>query len=69
MSVPDAAHLRRWTKAVALLAMMVWVAWSGFKPGPEDSARWYDRAIRAVGGLMILALLLAGFISNLLDGN
>jgi hypothetical protein len=39
-----------------------WLAWSGFRPGHHDPKKWYDRAIRIVGGLMLLALMVGGLI-------
>ena len=52
-------------RMVAILAAVGWTAWSGFRPGPSDSRRWYDRAIRLIGGLILLAALTAGVLMNL----
>jgi hypothetical protein len=40
---------------------------SGVSPTQFDSKAWYDRVIRAVGGLIILLMLLAGFALLLSD--
>jgi hypothetical protein len=58
----------RWVKVVALFAALLWTAYSGFRPGPDDSSKWYDRAIRAIGGLLVLVCMAYGFIL-LLKGN
>jgi hypothetical protein len=49
-------------RIVGILAAIGWTAWSGFRPGPSDSRKWYDRLIRAVGGLIVLAALTFGLI-------
>jgi hypothetical protein len=69
MSTPDAIHIRKGLKIIAMLVMAGWITWSGFRPGREDSAKWYDRAIRAVGGLMILAVLIAGLFVTMFETN
>lgn len=35
---------------------------SGISPGPEDSTAWYDRAIRTVGGTIVLIFFAAAII-------
>ena len=52
-------------RVVAILAAFGWTAWSGFRPGPSDSRKWYDRAIRAIGGLILIAVLTFGLILKL----
>jgi hypothetical protein len=47
---------------IAVLVAVAWVAWSGLRPGHGDSRKWYDRLIRAVGGLIVLAALTFGLI-------
>lgn len=49
-------------RVAAIVAAVAWVTWSGFRPGPGDSPKWYDRTIRAVGGLIVLAGLTFGLI-------
>ena len=51
--------------SAVLVAAMGWTAWSGFRSRPSDSRKWYDRAIRAIGGLIILAALAFGLIQRL----
>jgi hypothetical protein len=34
----------------------------GIRPGPLDPRAWYDRALRAVGGLLILLVLGTGLV-------
>ena len=52
-------------RVVAIIAAVGWTAWSGFKPGRSDSRKWYDRLIRAIGGLIVLAFLTFGLILKL----
>lgn len=40
---------------------------SGISPRPGDPRAWYDRAIRSVGGLIILFMLLCGVIILVVD--
>jgi hypothetical protein len=36
-------------RVIGILLAIGWTVWSGFRPAPSDSRKWYDRAIRAVG--------------------
>jgi len=47
-----------WIKVAALLVIVGWTAWSGRRPGVGDSRAWYDRTIRAVGGLILFCFVL-----------
>ena len=49
-------------RVIAVLAGLSWTAWSGFRPAHGDSRTWYDRTIRAAGGLILLAVLVFGLI-------
>jgi hypothetical protein len=40
---------------------------SGISPGPDDPRAWYDRAIRAGGGLIIMLTLAIGAILLFVD--
>lgn len=40
----------------------------GMSPGHDDPKAWYDRAIRAIGGAIILLTLSFGVILLVLDG-
>ena len=40
-----------------------WIAWSGIRPSRSDSKKWYDRTIRIVGGLMLMAVAIGGVIA------
>jgi hypothetical protein len=51
-----------WIRMIAIVAAVGWTAWSGFKAGEGDSRKWYDRTIRLVGGLIVLAGLTFGLI-------
>jgi len=56
-----------WIRVVALFAGLLWTIYSGFRPGLGDSARWYDRTIRTVGGLVVLVGMAYGFFLLLTD--
>lgn len=63
---PRGVQIAIWlVRGIAILAAVGWTAWTGFRPGPSDSRKWYDRAIRAIGGLIVLAVLAAGLLMNL----
>jgi hypothetical protein len=51
-----------WLRTVAIFGGMGGIFWSGIRPGRDDSRKWYDRAIRAVGGAIILTGLGFGLI-------
>jgi len=40
---------------------------SGISPGPTDPKAWYDRAIRSIGGVIIVLVLLFGAALLLID--
>jgi len=40
---------------------------SGVWPGPDDPKAWYDRAIRAIGGVIILLVLFFGLLPLIID--
>jgi len=40
---------------------------SGISPGPTDPKAWYDRAIRSIGGAIILLVLLFGVALLIID--
>jgi len=40
---------------------------SGVRPGPGDSSKWYDRAIRAIGGTLVLLAFLLCFVIALMN--
>lgn len=70
VSTPNGAPtIIGWVRIIAMIAAIGWTAWSGFKPGGGDSQKWYDRAIRAIGGLLILLVLLAGLILELTESH
>jgi hypothetical protein len=62
-SVNTHSFYRAVTSIVALFGTIK----SGISPTQFDSKVWYDRAIRVVGGLIILLVLLAGFALLLSD--
>jgi len=39
---------------------LAWLAKTIVKPGPGESLRWYDRALRAIGVLLVLVFLTFG---------
>ncbi len=41
-----------------------YLVWTGIRPGRDDPKAWYDRAIRIVGGLMILVVLTVGVLAK-----
>jgi hypothetical protein len=49
------------------LILLVNLVRSGISPGPEDPKAWYDRAIRAIGGTMILLAFAFGAIVLIFD--
>jgi hypothetical protein len=53
-------HLR----VVGIFLAVIWTIWSGVRPSSGDSKAWYDRAIRAIGGVIILLVLLRGLYLN-----
>jgi len=40
---------------------------SGISPGRDDPKKWYDRAIRVVGGILIFLVLVFGAILAWMD--
>jgi hypothetical protein len=48
-------------KAVSFVLALFGIIKSGVSPTEFDSKTWYDRAIRVVGGIIILLLFGAGF--------
>ena len=56
MTLPNAL---RWFFTILVLLSIAKTAWSGIRPGPDDPKAWYDRLIRSVGGIIVLAFLLA----------
>lgn len=54
-------------KIVTSFAALFGLIKSGVSPTEFDPKAWYDRAIRVVGGLIILALLIAGIVLTLAD--
>ena len=63
-----ACEMAQWTlwglRTAAIFASLAWIVWSGIKPKPRDSKAWYDRVIRAVGGVIIMLALLYGLYLN-----
>jgi hypothetical protein len=57
-----------WTLAIDMLTLWGWIAWTGFRPTGGFSRKGYDRAIRAVGGVLLVALILLGMVFELLNG-
>jgi len=49
-----------WIKVVVLFAALLWIVYSGFRPGLGNSKKWQDRAIRIVVGLLILVCMAYG---------
>lgn len=54
-------------KAVTSFVALFGLIKSGVSPTEFDPKAWYDRAIRVVGGLIILLVLVTGFALVLLD--
>jgi hypothetical protein len=54
-----------WFRTVAIFFFIAVTIWSGIRPGADDSRKWYDRTIRALGGLIILLALGFGLILQL----
>ncbi|HET7108902.1 MAG TPA: hypothetical protein VFI38_18965 [Candidatus Acidoferrum sp.] len=54
-------------KVVTSFAALFGLIKSGVSPSEFDPKAWYDRAIRVVGGLIILAMLIAGIVLTLAD--
>jgi hypothetical protein len=54
-------------RIVTSFAALFGIIKSGVSPSALDPKAWYDRAIRVVGGLIILAGLIAGFVLVLAD--
>jgi len=54
-------------KALTSFAALFGIIKSGVSPTQFDPKAWYDRAIRVVGGLIILLCLVAGFVLVLID--
>ncbi len=50
-----------WWQAFGFLTLFDTIK-GGFSPGPLDPKAWYDRAIRIVGGILILLVLTAGIV-------
>jgi hypothetical protein len=40
---------------------------SGMNPGPGDPKAWYDRAIRVVGGILILLVLGGALVVTIME--
>jgi hypothetical protein len=53
---PVQLGIAAWIKIGLLFVALMWVAYTGIRLGPRDSRKWYDRTIRALGGLLVLAL-------------
>jgi hypothetical protein len=49
------------------LGVLTGIVRSGIKPGPSDPNKWYDRAIRIVGGLLIGLMALLGLIMHVIQ--
>jgi hypothetical protein len=63
---PDAVgRLYGWLKVLGMFAALLWIVWSGVRPSRSDPKKWYDRAIRTVGGMIIIGALLFGLILTL----
>jgi hypothetical protein len=56
-----------WIKIGAIFLALLWVAYTGIKPRPGDSRKWYDRTIRTVGGLFVLTFMILAVIIVLKD--
>ena len=52
----------RWIEICALFLGLLWTAYTGIKPRPGDSRKWYDRAIRTIGGLFVLSCMILAII-------
>jgi hypothetical protein len=57
-----------WLKVTVVMTGFGLAAWSGFRPREGDSRKWYDRAIRSIGGLILLVTMLLGLILKLYQG-
>ncbi|MGP0072431.1 MAG: hypothetical protein ACLPWF_10925 [Bryobacteraceae bacterium] len=57
-----------WTLATAALTLWGCIAWTGFRPTGGSSRKGYDRKMRAIGGLILVALILAGMAFELANG-
>jgi hypothetical protein len=61
-----AEHTAWWwiqqTSQILWFITLAAVFWSGIKPFGKFSTKWYDRAIRAGGAGIILALALIGLV-------
>jgi hypothetical protein len=54
-----------WIRQISQILWFITLAlvfWSGIKPFGKFSTKWYDRAIRAIGAGIILAMLLFGLV-------
>jgi hypothetical protein len=49
------------------LGVLTGIVRSGIKPGPSDPNKWYDRAIRIFGGLLIGLMALLGLIIHVIQ--
>jgi hypothetical protein len=54
-------------KALALFNALFDIVKSGVSPTEFDSKKWYDRAIRIVGGVVLFVTLVAGLALVLAD--
>jgi hypothetical protein len=54
-------------KALTTFAALFGIIKSGVSPTEFDPKAWYDRAIRVVGGLIILLVLVAGIVLVFID--
>jgi hypothetical protein len=52
----------RWIEIAAIFLALLSTAYNGIKPRPGDSRKWYDRAIRTIGGLFVLAFMILAVI-------
>jgi hypothetical protein len=46
-----------WVRTIGILFIFASVTWSGIRPRPDDPKAWCDRAIRGIGGIIILAVM------------
>lgn len=59
--VPDSvAYALGLIRILLWIAASLWLAKSVVKPDPDEHLRWYDRTLRAVGVLLLLAFLTFG---------
>ena len=49
------------------LGILTTIVRSGITPGAGDSRKWYDRAIRILGGMLIGLMALLGLVMTLMS--